>query len=94
MSVWSACGASHDAQGRWKNVVGESSWDLIALRICCWRFSRVRSFSAGLQAVLAGAGEDQRLLAVQVVRAGAQVEREPPLAAPPLMSSTPCRSSA
>src|SRR5205807_2905405 len=26
----------------------ENSWDLIELRICCWRLTRVTSFSAGL----------------------------------------------
>src|SRR5262249_7378649 len=36
MSVRTAWGASQAAQGRRKKVPGESSCDLIALRIFCW----------------------------------------------------------
>ena len=57
----------------------------IAARIFCWRRARVRSFSRGLQRVLARAGERERLLAVDVrraLRAGAACSRrswQPPL---------------
>ena len=36
MSVLTAFGAVHETHGRRKNVPGDSSWLLIALRIACW----------------------------------------------------------
>ena len=52
MSVRIALGAVHETQGRRKNVRGDISLPLIALRIRCWRAARSRSFSAGLQSFL------------------------------------------
>ena len=46
------------------------------MRICCWRFSRVRSFSARVAGVVPGPGQGQRVAAVEVMRPGPEIERE------------------
>ena len=43
MSVWTALGASHEAQGRWMNACAENSWFLIPFMIRCCIFSRLMS---------------------------------------------------
>ena len=75
MSERIAFGAAQDTHGRRTNVSNEVTLPLIAERIFCWRRARVRSFSLRVALVVAGAGERERLLAVELVRAGLQPQR-------------------
>ena len=86
MSVRTALGASHETHGSRKNVPGEISWVLIALRICCWCWTRVRSFSAGLHAVLARAGERSAWVPLRWWVPGRRFSVKPPFLTPPLIS--------
>ena len=90
MSERMAFGASHDTHGSRKNVLGEAIWLLIALRMSCWRWTRVKSFSPGKHGLLADAGHAERLLAVEVVLAGWRLSVWPPFLRPPLISARSC----
>jgi hypothetical protein len=72
MSVRSTFGAAQDAHGRWKNELGENSFDLIALR---------QVVVGRVAGVLADPRIQQRLKAIQVMLAGREVQRETPVGA-------------
>ena len=85
MSEMIAGGAFHAISGRRRKLDGESRRLFIALNSACWCSSRCRSCLVGRAQVLARARQRERLLAVDVVGAGAQAQRVAAVAKPPLM---------
>ena len=69
------CGAAHETHGSRTNVSNEVTLSFIAATSCCWRRARSRSFSLGRALVLAGAGERERLVAVDLRLALLQPQR-------------------
>ena len=86
MSVCIVFGVYQETHGRRTNVVGESTRPFIALRICCWRFARVRSSSAGLQLFLRVRASASACLPFRWFVPECRSSVMPPLRVPPLIS--------